>query len=209
LARFTQAISEGDGISVIPVLDGDVRTLAAAAELAGAEAIAVATAAEAGGARSAVGLPVLVREPLDDHRHLNELRDAGADAFVLPFDQLSGAGDLLEEIHAEALDLDVDCALGVRDEEELELALERVDPDIVLIARGRDNGDDELERALDLLPDIPAGKLVIVESGAIAHEQVVALQRAGVDAIIVQGLPSGEEFSRAIETLAGAPPSGR
>ena len=41
MSRFSQAISEGDGISVIPVLDGDVEALAALAEGAGAEAIMV------------------------------------------------------------------------------------------------------------------------------------------------------------------------
>ena len=37
VSRFSQAISEGDGISVIPVLEGDVEALAALAEQAGAE----------------------------------------------------------------------------------------------------------------------------------------------------------------------------
>ena len=39
--RFSQAISEGDGISVIPLLRGDLPALARAAEDAGAEALAV------------------------------------------------------------------------------------------------------------------------------------------------------------------------
>ena len=39
--RFSQAISEGDGISVIPLLRGDLLALARAAEDAGAEALAV------------------------------------------------------------------------------------------------------------------------------------------------------------------------
>ena len=47
MGRFSQAISEGDGISVIPVLEhGDVRALAAAADASGAEAIAVRSVAE-------------------------------------------------------------------------------------------------------------------------------------------------------------------
>ena len=44
MSRFSEAISEGDGISVIPVLEGDVETLAAIAEEAGAEGVAVRVA---------------------------------------------------------------------------------------------------------------------------------------------------------------------
>ena len=44
MSRFSQAISEGDGISVIPVLAGDVEALAAQAEEAGAEAIKTSVA---------------------------------------------------------------------------------------------------------------------------------------------------------------------
>jgi hypothetical protein len=41
MSRFSQAISEGDGISIIPALEGDVGVLAEIAEAAGAEAVAV------------------------------------------------------------------------------------------------------------------------------------------------------------------------
>jgi indole-3-glycerol phosphate synthase len=210
MSRFMQAISEGDGISVIPALDGNIAELAAVAEAAGAEAIAVATVADAERARAAVGLPVLVREHVGNRDSLDGIHAAGADAFVLAFADLAGAGELLEDLHADAAELDVDCALGVRDEEELERGLERVDPDIVLIARGNSRDDDEeLERALDLLPDVPAGKLVVAESGLIGREQVVALERAGVDGVIVEGLSAGPDFAQAIEELAGRNSPGR
>ena len=38
---------------------------------------------------------------------------------------------------------------------------------------------------LDLLPDVPAGKLVIAELAAPTDEDVDELERAGVDAVIV------------------------
>ena len=108
------------------------------------------------------------------------------------------------ELHAEALELDVDCALDVEDEDQLEEALQRVDPDIVFISL-RDGGDDEeeLERALDLLPDVPAGKLVVVETNAVSREQVLALERAGVDALVVRNLAGAPDFSRAVGELVG------
>ena len=60
MSRFRQAISEGDGISVVPVLEGEVEDLAALAEEAGAEAVAVALA-DVGRVRASTSLAVLVR----------------------------------------------------------------------------------------------------------------------------------------------------
>ncbi len=204
MSRFSQAISEGDGISVVPALAGDLVVQAAAAAEAGAEAIAVATADEAATVRPAAGLSVLVREPVADVERLHRLHELGADAFVIRYDDLADDGERLEEVHAEALELDVDCALGVDDEEQLAEALERVDPDIVLISL-REHGDEEeeLERALDLLPDVPAGKLVVVETDAVGREQVLALERAGVDALVVRNLAAMPDFGRAVGELVG------
>ena len=180
MSRFSQAISEGDGISVIPALGGaDVAALAAVAEAAGAEAIAVGTAAEAEAARAVVGLPVLVRQTVRDGAVVEGLRAAGADAFVLVYEELAGEDSLLEELHEDGLALDLDCALDVRDEE-------------------------ELERTLDLLPDVPAGKLVVAESGILSREQVLALERAGVDGLVVRNLAEAPDFSRTVGELAGS-----
>jgi indole-3-glycerol phosphate synthase len=208
MSRFSQAISEGDGISVIPVVDGDAARLAPLAEAAGAEAIAVETLADAAAAREAVSLPILVREPIRDRAVLDRVAPA-ADAFVVLFDDVANRGELLEDLHREALERDVDCMLDVRDDEELERALERVDPDIVLVAR-RDGGtnEEQLERALDLLPDVPAGKLVVAESDRLSREQVLALERAGVDALIVRDLAASPDFAELIEELVGGRPRG-
>ena len=203
MSRFSQAISEGDGISVIPVVAGDAGRLAPLAEAAGAEAIAVETLADAAAAREAVSLPILVREPVRDRASLDRVAPA-ADAFVVVLDDVANEGDLLENLHREALERDVECMLDVRDDEELERALERVDPDIVLVAR-RDGGtnEEQLERALDLLPDVPAGKLVVAESDRLSREQVLALERAGVDGLIVRDLATSPLFAELIEELVG------
>ena len=206
MSRFSQAVSEGDGISVIPVLRGDVAALAAAAEAAGAEAVAVTTVADVARVREAAGLPVLLRGEIGGSRQLQEARAAGADACVLVFARVADDGALLEELHGEALELGFDCALEVDDESELADALERVDPYIVLIREGEPSRDEgELERTLDLLPDVPVGKLVITEGRVDAREQVVALERAGVDAIVVENLVERPDFAEAVETLVGRP----
>ena len=196
MSRFSQAISEGDGISVIPLLEGDVEELAALAEEAGAEAIAV-DPAEVERARGRTALPIITRHV--DPRSVAEL---GGDACILVYDALADDRERLEEAYALARELDVDCAVEVRDENELEGVLERIDPDLVLISeRDLDPDEEDLERTLDLLADVPVGKLVISEARVVAREQVVALERAGVDAVLVHGLARGSDFSAAVEEL--------
>jgi len=205
VARFSQAISEGDGISVIPILDGgDIAELAAAADAAGAEAIAVRTVADVAAARAQTDLPIIVCELSPDEKGIHAARAGGADACILVFEELEDEGAILEELHAHALELGLDCALDVRDEDELEAALERIDPEIVILSeRDPEKDEEELERTLELLPDVPVGKLVVSESRVVAREQVLALERAGVDAVLVSaGLPAGG-FAEALAELTG------
>jgi len=75
----------------------------------------------------------------------------------------------------------------VRDDEELEAALERVDPEIFLLAAGDGGDEGPLERALDLLQDVPAGKLAIADLPVSGRDEVAELERAGMDAVIVPG----------------------
>jgi indole-3-glycerol phosphate synthase len=206
VSRFSQAISEGDGISVIPVLEGDVGELAALAEEAGAEAIAVWRPGDVEAARSRSGLPILVRAPdLNLEEQLRFVSTAGADACVVAFGRFSGEDTMLEDLYTRVSVDDVDCVIEVRDEDELQETLERVDPEIILISeRGPADDWHELERTLDLLPDIPAGKLVVSEAAVVAREQVVALERAGVDAILVgAGFLRDPDFAAALAELTG------
>jgi indole-3-glycerol phosphate synthase len=198
VGRFSQAIAEGDGISVIPMLQGDVEELAVLAEEAGAEAVAVA-APDVGRVRARTGLPIIARGG-----DLRTVASAGADAWILPFQP--DQEDALAENYSLARDLDLDCAVEVRDEEALEDVLEQADPDILLISeRGIDDDEEDLERTLDLLPDVPAGKLVISQSRVREREQVVALERAGVDAILVEAdfLRVAPDFASALAELTG------
>jgi indole-3-glycerol phosphate synthase len=178
------------------VLEGDVGELAVLAEEAGAEAIAV-DPGELERARGRTGLPIVAR-----HVDPRSVSDRGADACILVYDALADDGERLEEAYALARELGLDCAVEVRNEDELEGVLERVDPDVVLISeRGLDPDEEDLERTLDLLADVPVGKLVISEANVVAREQVVALERAGVDAVLVHGLARGADFSAALEEL--------
>jgi indole-3-glycerol phosphate synthase len=150
--RLSQAISEGDGISIIAlVADPDT---ARSAEEQGAEGLAVR--ASAPNLREATGLPILFRVDASPEA----ASDAGADACLIVVD--------------------------VHDEESLADSLERIDPEIFLLSP-REAEDDEthVERILDLLPDVPAGKLAIADLPATTRQEVLALERAGIDAVLV------------------------
>jgi indole-3-glycerol phosphate synthase len=175
--RFSQAISEGDGISVI-VDVGDPEA-ARAASAQGAEAIAVRS--DVGDLRAVTELPILWRASGSP----SEAAFAGADAWLVAVEDAGEDGDWLVRQHAEAVELGLDCVVEVRSEEQLEFALERLDPEIFLLAAQDGVDMDGLSRALELLPDIPAGKLAVADVPVSNREQVDELERAGVDAVIV------------------------
>jgi indole-3-glycerol phosphate synthase len=173
--RFSQAISEGDGISVVVHVDDPSR--ARAAEEQGAEAVALRVAV--GAVREATSLPLLWRP----HGEPEQALAAEADACVLSFAELRDEDGRLESLYGRALELGLDCAIEVRDEEELQAALERLDPEIFLLAGDGDDGP--LEWALDLLQDVPAGKLAVADLAVRGRDEVAELERAGMDAVIV------------------------
>ena len=74
----------------------------------------------------------------------------------------------------------------MRDEEELQSTLEHVDPEIFLLG-GEPHDPDEapLDHVLELLPDVPAGKLAVAYLPDATQDEVEALERAGVDAVVV------------------------
>lgn len=175
--HFSQAIAEGDGISIIVAVDGPEAVHAAQAN--GAEAIALFAHAE--GVREATELPLLWR----GSGALEAAQAAGADAFVLDLDAFDE--DELRAIHDAAADLGIDCVVEVSTDEQLERALEWVDPEIVLLVPDRDStAEADLEMVLRLLHDVPAGKLAVAAVAVMTREQVAELERAGVDAVIVR-----------------------
>jgi hypothetical protein len=168
---FSQRISEGDGIAIIVhVEDADA---ARTAEAEGAKAVAVTR--EIDGIRVATSLPLL---------WMGDGTPVEADAVAVRPD---------DELEQPELEVVVD----VRDEDEVELALDRVDPEIFLLAP-RDGHDDVLDAVLELLPDVPAGKLAIAEVAVASRDEVLALERAGFDAVLVPpghvGMLVGEPF---------------
>lgn len=159
--RLSQAISEGDGISLIVAVSGpeDARR----AEAGGAEALLAE--ADVDGIRAATGLPIVT-----------SAGTAGDARIVCP-----GDGDV-------ELGEGVELVVQVEREEELDEALERLDPELFVLAAPDGNGD-RLEHVLDLLSDLPAGKLAIADLRGATQPEIEELERAGVDAVLVRELP--------------------
>ena len=188
--RFSHAIAEGDGISVIVAVEDP--DSARAAEEQRAEALVVRSDPVA--FRGATSLPILWRAAVS-----LEQASTAADAVMLVFDTLEEDDGRLETLHGRALELGLDCAVEVRNEEELEQALDRIDPEIFLLSPREAEGDETaLEVVLDLLAAVPAGKLAIADLPLTTRDEVAELERAGMDAVIVQ--------QRDVSLLAGGPP---
>jgi len=189
-SRFSHAIAEGDGISVIAAVEDP--DSARAAEEQRAEALVVRSDPSA--VRGATSLPILWRAAVS-----LEQASAAADAVMLVFDTLDEDDGRLETLHERALELGLDCAVEVRNEEELEQALDRIDPEIFLLSPIEAEGDETaLEVVLDLLAAVPAGKLAIADLPLTTRDEIAELERAGMDAVIVQQLD--------VSLLAGGPP---
>lgn len=171
--RLSQAISEGDAISVIAAVDGV--DAARAAEEAGAEAVLFAAGdGTLAAIRAATELPILVLFAAERAQSLE-----GADACIV--DVRDDDRDWLDRVRVEVADR-VELAPRIYKDEHLEFVLEELDPEVLVLGS---DGDEPLAEALELLHDVPAGKLAIADVGARSREEVVELERAGVDAVIV------------------------
>ncbi len=165
VSRLSQAIAEGDGISIL-VEVGDAAG-ASAAEREGADGLVVRGDADA--VRASSQLPLL---------HLGGADEASvrvADAVVV--------SDSTAWDQGRALGLE--CVVRVSHSDDLERVLRELDPEIFLLATGPDSDEDPLEALLALLHDVPAGKLAIADLHDATVDDVAELERAGVDGVLV------------------------
>jgi indole-3-glycerol phosphate synthase len=172
--------------------------LVVAYERGGAAAISILTEeAHFGGsladlreARAATELPILRKDFTIDPYQLYEAKLAGADAVLLVVGSLD-QGELAS-LHAQARELDLDALVEIHDDEELDRALE-LDCDVIGINnRNLADFSVDIQRTFDLLADVPAGKVVVSESGIHHRGQIEELELVGIDAVLV-----GEAVMRA------------
>jgi indole-3-glycerol phosphate synthase len=190
--------------------DASVRDIVTAYQAAGARAVSVLTEpAYFGGslddlveARASCDLPLLRKDFVVDEYQVLEARAAGADAVLLIVAALGA--ERLVELMAATSDLGMDSLVEVHDEEEVEVAVEAGAEVLGVNNRDLHSLEVDLDTTFRLLADVPAGTVVVAESGITRPEDVESLERAGVDAILVgEALMRADDPVRAVRELLG------
>ena len=143
-------------------------------------------------ARAACGLPVLRKDFTIDPYQVHEARAAGADCILL----IVAALDVprMRELEAAAHELGMAVLVEAHDAAELEQALALKTPLIGINNRNLRTFETCLETTLDLLAQIPAGRLVVTESGILTPSDVSRMRDHKVGCFLV-----GEAFMRAAD----------
>ncbi|MDM0054646.1 indole-3-glycerol phosphate synthase TrpC [Variovorax fucosicus] len=143
-------------------------------------------------ARASCELPVLRKDFMVDAWQIYESRAIGADAILLIAAVLDDAQ--MKDFEAIALGLGMAVLVEVHDAAELDRALRLKTPLVGVNNRNLRNFEVSIQTTIDLLPKLPADRLLVTESGIATREDVAALRAAGIHAFLV-----GEAFMRADE----------
>ena len=154
-------------------------------------------------ARSVIDIPVLRKDFIVDGYQVVESAAWQADAILLIVAALDP--EHLAELHAQAREYDLDVLVEVHNGDELEVALDVIEADIIGI-NNRDLTDFtvDIARTHDLLTDVPAGKTVVAESGFYSRHQIDELELVGCDAVLIgEALMRSDDLTAATRALAG------
>lgn len=190
--------------------DVDPVEIAESYQAAGAAAVSVVTEGRYFGGRlgdvyqigRAVKVPVLLKDFVLEKMQVFEARCAGADAVLL-------ISSILDQPKLKALcrlcgELGLAGLVEVHDEEDVGKAL-AADADIVGINnRNLRTFETDLSVTERLMKRIPKGKTVVSESGVRDRKDVVRLENAGVDAILVgEALMKSADIEKKVKELLG------
>ncbi|MBC5764126.1 indole-3-glycerol phosphate synthase TrpC [Ramlibacter albus] len=141
-------------------------------------------------ARASCDLPVLRKDFMVDPYQVYESRAMGADCILLIAACLDDAQ--MAELEAIARSLDMAVLVEVHDRDELQRALKLRTKLVGINNRNLRTFDVSLDTTLGMLPDVPADRLLVTESGILGRTDVQKMRAAGVHAFLV-----GEAFMRA------------
>jgi indole-3-glycerol phosphate synthase len=143
-------------------------------------------------ARASCDLPVLRKDFMIDIYQVYESRAMGADAILLIAACLDDAQ--MADMEAAARSLDMAVLVEVHNREELSRALKLKTRLVGINNRNLKTFEVSLQTTLDMLPDVPADRLLVTESGIQTADDVKRMRDAKVNAFLV-----GEAFMRANE----------
>jgi len=141
-------------------------------------------------ARSACRLPALRKDFMLEPYQVFESRTLGADCILLIAAALSP--EAMIELEGVAASLGMAVLVEVHDGAELKAALALNTPLLGINNRNLRTFETRLETTLELLPQVPPGRVVVTESGILAPHDVARMRTQGVHAFLV-----GEAFMRA------------
>ncbi|MFO7593684.1 MAG: indole-3-glycerol phosphate synthase TrpC [Pseudomonadota bacterium] len=143
-------------------------------------------------AREACALPVLRKDFIVDPYQVVEARVIGADCILLIAACLSDTQ--MQELSALAVELGMDVLVEVHDALELQRTLPLNLPLVGINNRNLRTFETSLDTTLELLAQIPEGRIVVTESGIHSPADVALMRKNGVNSFLV-----GEAFMRADE----------
>lgn len=148
-----------------------------------------------------VGLPILRKDFIVDPLQIYETRAIGADAILLIARVL---GQKLAEFISLAKELGLSTLTEVHTEKELDLALAADAKIIGINNRNLDTFVTDINTSRKLLCQIPAGTIVVAESGIVSRADIDLLMQDGIYSFLIgEALITAPDIGKKLQELKG------
>lgn len=155
-------------------------------------------------ARSVTSLPVLRKDFMYDPYQVVEARIWGADCILITLAVIDDV--TAKDLEDTALSLGMDALIEVHDAAELDQALGMRSRLIGINNRDHRTFSTTLSTSESLAPKVPAGRVVVSESGIGNHGDITRLAKAGISTFLVgESLMRAPDVTTATRALLGAP----